>query len=89
MSAPTTSPARAARPGRSTDWADVSLVAGREIRMRLRSTAFLVSTGILMLAVLASVVVGGVLSRTAGDSTTPVAVVGSAQEALGDVAGLG
>ncbi|MET0304490.1 MAG: ABC transporter permease [Microbacteriaceae bacterium] len=60
----------------------VSLVASREIRMRLRSKAFLVSTGILMLAVLASIIIGGVISNSTSTSTTPVAVVGSAQEAV-------
>lgn len=41
----------------------VWLVAEREIRMRLRSKAFLISTAILVLAVVASVVIGGVVSR--------------------------
>ena len=36
------------------------LVADREIRMRLRSKAFLISTGILLLVVLASVIFGGI-----------------------------
>lgn len=52
------------------------LVAEREIRMRLRSKSFLISTGILMLLVLASVVVGGIAS--ANPSLTKVAAVGSA-----------
>lgn len=52
------------------------LVAEREIRMRLRSKAFLISTGILMLAVLASVVIGGLTSQ---HPTKPhVAAVGTA-----------
>lgn len=38
------------------------LVAEREMRMRLRSKAFLISTGITLLIVLASVVIGGLLS---------------------------
>ena len=54
----------------------VWLVADREIRMRLRSKAFLISTGILMLIVLASVVAGGILG--ANQSLTKVAAVGSA-----------
>jgi ABC-2 type transport system permease protein len=37
------------------------LVAEREIRMRLRSKAFLISTGITLLIVLASVVIGGIV----------------------------
>jgi ABC-2 type transport system permease protein len=58
----------------------VSLIAGREITMRLRSKAFLISTGVLMLAVLASVVLGSVF----GGQSEPakVAVVGSAAEAV-------
>ena len=52
------------------------LVAEREIRMRLRSKAFLISTGVLMLLVLASVVAGGIAS--ANPSLTKVAAVGSA-----------
>lgn len=54
----------------------VTLVAAREIRMKLRSKAFLISTGILMLAVLASVLVGGLLSATT--SKTDVAATGAA-----------
>ncbi|HMM83213.1 MAG TPA: ABC transporter permease [Terrimesophilobacter sp.] len=54
----------------------VNLVAAREIRMKLRSKAFLISTGILMLAVLASVLVGGLVSTTA--SKTNVAATGAA-----------
>ncbi|WP_022888943.1 ABC transporter permease [Agromyces italicus] len=58
----------------------VSLIAGREITMRLRSKAFLISTGILMLAVLASVVLGSLF----GGQSDPakVAVVGAAATAV-------
>lgn len=52
------------------------LVARREIRSRLRSRAFLISTGLLLLAVLASIVVGGIASAVA--SPTKVAAVGTA-----------
>lgn len=52
------------------------LVANREIRMRLRSKAFLISTGILLLIVLASVIFGGIASQN--PSLTKVAAVGSA-----------
>lgn len=55
-------------------WPATWLVAEREMRMRLRSKAFLVSTGILMLAVLASVVIGGLASQN--PSLTKVAAVG-------------
>jgi ABC-2 type transport system permease protein len=75
---------RAGRPDRA-DPADrtapsfvdsVGLIAGREIRMRVRSKAFLWSTGVLMLAVLASVVLGSIFGAQA--STTKVAVVAGA-----------
>ncbi len=52
------------------------LVAEREIKMKLRSKAFLISTGILMLAVLGSVLVGGILGSTS--SKMDVAATGSA-----------
>ena len=42
--------------------ASVRLVAAREVLMKLRSKAFLISTGILMLAVLASVLTGSIVS---------------------------
>jgi ABC-2 type transport system permease protein len=58
------------------------LVAEREVRMRLRSKTFLISTGILLLVVLASVVVGGILS--ANPSLTRVAAVGTAIAAVND-----
>ena len=54
----------------------VALIAGREITMRFRSKAFLISTGVLMLAVLASVVLGSIFG--AQESTTKVAVVAGA-----------
>ncbi|MEO6942138.1 MAG: ABC transporter permease [Terrimesophilobacter sp.] len=52
------------------------LVATREIIMKLRSKAFLISTGILMLAVLGSILVGGLLG--ASTSKMEVAAMGSA-----------
>ncbi|WP_255680982.1 ABC transporter permease [Agromyces cavernae] len=54
----------------------VSLIAGREITMRLRSKAFLISTGVLMLAVLASVMLGSIFGGQS--ETTKVAVIGGA-----------
>lgn len=42
------------------------LVAEREISTRLRSKAFLISTGILLFFILASVVTGGILQKTGG-----------------------
>jgi ABC-2 type transport system permease protein len=55
---------------------NVALIAGREITMRFRSKAFLWSTAVLMLAVLASVVLGSIFG--AQESTTKVAVVAGA-----------
>jgi ABC-2 type transport system permease protein len=54
----------------------VRLVAVREVLMKLRSKAFLISTGILMLGVLASVLTGSILS--AHPPATSVAATGSA-----------
>jgi len=62
------------------------LVARREVTMRLRSKAFLVSTGILLLAVLAGIVIGGIVSATASAPT--VAAVGTAQAAADRATGL-
>ena len=49
-------------------------VAEREIRVRLRSVAFLVSSGILLLIVLGSIVIGSIVSSN--QDPVPVAVVG-------------
>jgi ABC-2 type transport system permease protein len=62
------------------------LVARREITMRLRSKAFLISTGILMLAILASIIVGGLLSATT--SAPKVAVVSGTSAVVEGVQGL-
>ncbi|WP_353987153.1 ABC transporter permease [Ruicaihuangia caeni] len=66
--------------------AAVRLVAGREIRMKLRSKAFLIATGVLMLLVVAAVVVGGIAGSS--ESTTKVAATGAAIEQLRAVPGL-
>jgi ABC-2 type transport system permease protein len=60
-----------------------TLVANREIMMRLRSKAFLISTGILLLAVLASIVIGSIASANA--EPTKVAVQRSVINALPDL----
>ncbi|GAA1510049.1 ABC-2 type transport system permease protein [Agromyces terreus] len=73
-------PATETRPAAPRFVESVSLIAGREITMRLRSKAFLISTGILMLAVLASVVLGSLLGGQS--EATKVAVVGSAASAV-------
>lgn len=54
------------------------LVAEREIRMRLRSKAFVISTLVLIAAVLGSIVIGNIMSSNA--ELTKVAAVGSAAE---------
>jgi ABC-2 type transport system permease protein len=64
----------------------VTLVAGREVTQKLRSKAFVISTIILMLVVLASIVIGGLVSRNQGD--TPVAAVGVVAEQLDALPGL-
>lgn len=56
--------------------AAVGLVAGREIMSRIRTKSFIISTAILLVAVLASIVVSGIVNQTAGDDLTPVAAVG-------------
>jgi ABC-2 type transport system permease protein len=48
------------------------LVAEREIGSKLRSKAFLISTGVLLLIALAGIVIGGFASKNT--STMPVAV---------------
>ena len=77
-----TAPATGTRP---TFAQSTTLVAKREVTMRLRSKAFLVSTGILLLAVLASIVLGSVLSATA--SPPEIAVQRSISNALPDLDG--
>jgi ABC-2 type transport system permease protein len=62
------------------------LVARREMSMRLRSKAFLISTAILMLAILASIIVGGILSATV--SATKVAVIAATASVTENVQGL-
>jgi ABC-2 type transport system permease protein len=64
------------------------LVAEREITMRLRSKVFLISTGILLLLVLASILIGGFIAQNSSDDKTPVAVVGAAAQSIGDPSGL-
>ncbi|RZS63377.1 ABC-2 type transport system permease protein [Agromyces ramosus] len=86
MSTPTPTRADRSRPADRADRAaprfvdSVALIAGREIRMRFRSKAFLWSTAVLMLAVLASVVLGSIFG--AQESTTKVAVVAGASVAV-------
>ncbi|RUR01613.1 ABC transporter permease [Labedella endophytica] len=48
------------------------LVAEREVRMKLRSKAFLISTGILMVVVLGSILLGGFLGGNTESTTVAV-----------------
>ncbi|UDM20859.1 ABC transporter permease [Clavibacter michiganensis] len=75
------------RPGTVPTFAQSTmLVTGREVRMRLRSKSFLISTGILLVGILASIIVSGFLTANGGlggsGDPTRVAVVGSAQQAV-------
>lgn len=68
-------PAPSRRPARSGAQASmIWLVAEREIGSKLRSKAFLISTGVLLLIVLAGIVIGGFASKNAAAETMPVAV---------------
>jgi len=58
------------------------LVAEREMSTRLRSKAFLISTAVLVLVVLAGIIWMGIASQSS--SATPVAAVGGAASALPD-----
>lgn len=59
------------------------LVAEREITTRLRSKAFLISTGLLLLLVLGSVLFSGFMANSGGfGDATKVAVVGGSSESL-------
>ncbi|TFD47854.1 ABC transporter permease [Cryobacterium frigoriphilum] len=69
-----TSPQRSTAPSVAQS---VWLVATREILVRLRSKAFLISTGILLLISVGAVVAGGIASQDTSLDT--VAVVGSAE----------
>lgn len=65
----TARPARTSRPTRPAALSAVQgtrLVAAREISMRLRSKAFLISTGILLVVVLGSIVASGIFAANAG-----------------------
>jgi ABC-2 type transport system permease protein len=77
----------------SSDWRSpgfghgAGLVAGREISTKLRSKAFLISTGLLMLAVLATVILSSVLSGSQSEATK-VATFGDASSVVADAPGL-
>jgi ABC-2 type transport system permease protein len=86
----TTSTARATSRGAAPSFGQSTmLVTGREVRMRLRSKSFLISTAILLLGILASIVVTGFLAGRDSDSDpTRVAVVGTASQAVDRAEGL-
>ena len=88
---PPTRAGRAGRPERPSSPGVVQatwLVAQREITMRLRSKAFLISTAVLLLAILASIVVSGFLGASAASSATKVATVGQTSAVVEGVQGL-
>ncbi|MBC7723710.1 MAG: ABC transporter permease [Burkholderiaceae bacterium] len=74
--------AKSAAPSLSS-FAIVRLVAGREVTARLRSKSFLISTGVLLLFVLASIVVGSIASANA--ELPKIAVERSVTNALPDM----
>ncbi|MET1053107.1 MAG: ABC transporter permease, partial [Mycetocola sp.] len=79
----TTAPTRSTRPAAPSLAQSTWLVAERELTMRLRSKAFLISTGILLLLVLASIIVGGFAAQNT--DKTRVAVVGVASQAVSGI----
>lgn len=79
----TAAPATAPAPSLASS---IGLIAGREITSRIRSKSFLISTGILLLLVVASIVGTHLFSSSMGD--TRVAGVGAAAELLQDAPGL-
>ncbi|WP_040167281.1 ABC transporter permease [Microbacterium gorillae] len=66
----------------------VLLVAEREIRSKLESKAFIISTLVLFALALALVLFGGFSAGNAADEKTPVAVTADAASAVSDVRGL-
>ena len=92
MSTTSTAPgtSRGAARGQAPTFAQSTmLVTGREVRMRLRSKSFLISTAILLIGVLASIVVSGFLATRESDGeATRVAVVGAASQAVDRASGL-
>ncbi len=70
---------------RGTSWADVRLVAGREVGEKLRSRAFIVST-LVFLAIVAASLLLPTLLRDDGPPDYEVAVVGAPAAALVDAA---
>ena len=80
MSAPTT------QTGALSASSGIFLVAEREIASKLRSKAFLISTGILLLIALAGVLIGGFMSKNT--SETKIAVTSETAQAVQGLPGL-
>ncbi len=78
--------APAARPQRPSTPRLALMVAEREVVTQVRTKSFIISTAVLLGAVLISIVAGALLSGQ--DDATRVAVVGSAAEAVEDAEGL-
>ena len=78
--------APAARPQRPSTPRLALMVAEREVVTQVRTKSFIISTAVLLGAVLVSIVAGALLSGQ--DDATRVAVVGSAAEAVEDAEGL-
>ena len=78
--------APAARPPRPSTPRLALMVAEREVVTQIRTKSFIISTAVLLGAVLVSIVAGALLSGQ--DDATRVAVVGSAAEAVEDAEGL-
>ena len=64
------------------------LIAEREILAQVRTKSFLISTAVLLGAVLVSIVLGAVFADRAGSDGTDIAVVPSVSSTLEDVDGL-
>jgi ABC-2 type transport system permease protein len=64
-----------------TRWRTIRLVAGREVRERLRSKAFRISTGVTLLFILAVAILPGLLSDD-GPTTYDVGVYGARADEL-------
>lgn len=67
-------------PSPTIGWSGVWLVAEREIGSKLRSKAFLISTGVLLLIALAGIVIGGFASKNT--EAMPVAATSQTADAV-------
>src|SRR5215213_4397992 len=64
-------------------WGTIRLVAGREVRERLRSKAFRISTGVTLLFILAVAILPGALSDD-GPTTYDIGVFGDRADQLAE-----